>query len=111
MARVVRRHLPAATLAAKALGAMITEGRRERGWTAADLADRLGTTPPTMRRIEQGEPSVALGLMLDAAVLTGVPLFSASAAEMSRVAQDAVNRAALLSDRRPARSRPISDDF
>lgn len=109
--RVTRRHLPAAKAAAQALGAMIAAGRRERGWTAADFAGRLGTTAQTLRRIERGEPNVAVGLMFEAALLCGVELFSTPAGDLERLARESKTRLALL----PARVRTspvtIDDDF
>jgi transcriptional regulator with XRE-family HTH domain len=90
---------------------MIAEGRRQRGWTAVALAERLGTSIPTLRRIERGEPGVAIGLVFDAAVLCGVQLFSVPAEAMDQVAREAHLRAALLPAR--VRTSPVSvnDDF
>ena len=109
--RVVRRPLPAAGAAVQALGAMIAEGRRQHGWTAAELADRLGTSAPTLRRIERGEPGVAIGLFFDAAVLCGVQLFSTPAEEMDQVAREAQLRRKLLPARVRRTPRSLSDDF
>jgi transcriptional regulator with XRE-family HTH domain len=61
--------------AARLLGARIRLGRKERRWTVRQLAERVGVTEGTLRKIEQGEPSVSLGAALEAAVLVGVPLF------------------------------------
>lgn len=111
MVRVSRRYLPTTTAAVEALGAMVAEGRRQRGWTAAALAARLGTSEPTLRRIERGEPGVAIGLFFEAAVLCGVELFSAPPGELDRVAREAKLRVAVLPAR--VRSSPvvIDDDF
>jgi transcriptional regulator with XRE-family HTH domain len=108
---VTRRQLPVVTAAVEALGAMIVAGRRERGWTQDELAARLGTTRPTLRRIEQGEPTVAIGLVFDAAVLCGVQLFSADPGEWSHVAREAGLRAALLPSRVRSQRVTIDDDF
>ena len=40
-----------------------------------DLAARIGIARSTLQLIEKGNPSVAVGLMLEAATLTGVDLF------------------------------------
>ncbi|HEY0239370.1 MAG TPA: helix-turn-helix transcriptional regulator [Friedmanniella sp.] len=109
--RVERRYLPAAVAAATTLGALVAAGRRERGWTAAELAERLGVTAQTLRRLERGSPAVAVGLAFEAALLCGVELFSTPSDGLGHLAQDAQTRLALL----PARVRrtpvPIDDDF
>src|SRR5580692_1946878 len=61
--------------AARLLGARIRLGRKERRWTVESLAERVGVTEGTLRKIEQGNLSVSLGAALEAAVLVGVPLF------------------------------------
>jgi transcriptional regulator with XRE-family HTH domain len=61
--------------AARLLGARIRLGRKERRWTLRQLAERVGITEGTLRKIEQGSLSVSLGAALEAAVLVGVPLF------------------------------------
>jgi transcriptional regulator with XRE-family HTH domain len=66
---------PATEEAARLLGARIRLGRKERRWTATQLAERVGVTEGTLRKIEQGKPSVSLGAALEAAVLVGVRLF------------------------------------
>lgn len=109
--RVQRRHLPAAATAVVALGSMVAAGRRERGWTASEFAERLGVSAQTLRRLEKGSPTVAIGLMFDAALLCGVELFSTPSDQLDRLARDAQTRVALI----PARVRPapvpIDDDF
>jgi transcriptional regulator with XRE-family HTH domain len=90
---------------------MIVAGRRARGWTQDELAARLGTTRPTLRRIERGEPTVAIGLVFEAAVLCGVQLFSADPGELGRVAREANLRAALLPSSVRSPRVTIDDDF
>lgn len=107
-----RAHLPATLDALTALGAQIGVARRELGWTAADLAERLGTTRALVSRIENGQPGTSIGIVFDAAVICGVPLFGAdSEHDLARAAAVEKTRLALL----PARVRPqvaeIDDDF
>jgi transcriptional regulator with XRE-family HTH domain len=107
-----RQPLPTTTHAVTALGAMIGEGRRQLRWTAADLAERLGVTAPTVTRIEKGSPTVAVGTVFEAALLVGVPLFEVPRDQLPWVARDAERRLALL----PARVRmtaveELDDDF
>jgi transcriptional regulator with XRE-family HTH domain len=61
--------------AVKLLGARVRLGRRERRWTLQELADRVGVTAVTMRKVERGDLTVGLGIAFEAATLVGVPLF------------------------------------
>lgn len=61
--------------AGRLLGAQIQLGRRQRRWTLQELADRVGVTAVTMRKVERGDLTVGLGIAFEAATLVGVPLF------------------------------------
>jgi transcriptional regulator with XRE-family HTH domain len=106
-----RRYLRSTTAAVTALGAQIAAGRRLRGWTAAELAERLGVSVPTLRRLENGSPTVAIGVAFEAAVLCGVDLFSADPADLPRIATEAQLRAAVLPSRVRREPTNIDDDF
>jgi transcriptional regulator with XRE-family HTH domain len=106
-----RAPLPATTHALEALGAQIASARRELGWTAAQLAERLGTTRALVSRIERGAPGTAIGTVLDAAVICGVPLFGEQEAGLARVAELERARLALLPARVHARPTVIDDAF
>ena len=67
---------------------------------------------PTLRKVERGDPSVALGTALDVAVLVGVPLFSASPSETALLADNLVDHAALPGERVvPISDEGLDDDF
>ena len=108
--KTTRVYSPLTIEAASLLGARIRLARRERHWTAKELADRVGVTQVTIRKVERGDPSVSLGTVFEAAALAGVPLFhedrSRRALEMARIE----DRLAVLPDRvhRPA---AVDDDF
>lgn len=111
MAKKTRAPLPATKDALTVLGAQIAAARRELGWTAAELAERVGVSAPVISRIENGHPTTQIGTVFDAAVLCGVPLFAPDAATLSRLAANARNQLALLPRRvRPARVE-LNDDF
>jgi transcriptional regulator with XRE-family HTH domain len=84
-------------------------GRRERRWTMEELAERVGIGVVTMRKIEQGDPSVGIGLAFEAASLTGVALFHEEAARFSLERARVDDRLALLPRR--VRKLPVDDDF
>ena len=64
--------------------------------TQQELADRLGVTRRTVRQIEKGAPSVAVGRVLEAAALTGVDLFVPEATTLAPQLDRARDQLALL---------------
>lgn len=98
-----RTPTPKARDAARILGAQISAARKRRRWTAHRLAAQINVSLPTLRKIENGDPSVALGTVLDAAVAVGVPLFGS---DVERLADHVEDRIALL----PSRVTPIGDE-
>ncbi|SDC20778.1 Helix-turn-helix domain-containing protein [Sanguibacter gelidistatuariae] len=106
-----RTYLPATTHALQALGAQIAAGRREMGWSAAELAGRLGVTAPLVTRIEKGAPGTAVGTVLEAAILCGVPLFGADPDDLDDVAERTRDRLALLPQRVRSHRIEIDNDF
>lgn len=105
--RKSRSYLPATLDAAAVLGAQIAAARRELGWTAAQLAERLGVSAPVVSRIENGHPTTQIGTVLEAAILCGVPLFGADPDNLARLGRAERDKLALL----PARVRPSADKF
>ena len=82
---------PATLEAARLLGSRVQLARKLRRWTLVQLAERVGVSETTVRKIERGDPSVALGTAFEAATLVGVALFHPDQArrqlESSRVAE------------------------
>ena len=63
-----------ARAAVRLLGAEIARERKRRRVTAADLAERARISLMTLRKVERGEPSVAIGIVFEVAVLLGIDL-------------------------------------
>jgi len=97
--------------AAATLGMLVAAGRRARRWPQADLAERLGVSRQTVSKVEMGDPSVALGTVLEAAVLVGVPLFDADRSGMRTMGELAEARLALLPSRVRSTPAKVDDDF
>lgn len=98
--------------AAQVLGAQIARARRERGWTAEELAQRVGVSVRTVSNLEHGAPTVAIGIAFEAATLLGISLFGAEGPELARLARQGRESLALLPSR--VRARPeaaVRDDF
>ena len=92
------------------LSAAIRAARLRRGWTVEELAERVGVSKPTMLKVERGDPSVAVGTMLEAATLVGVPLFDVDDRARERYLAHKQSELALL----PAAARHrrvVDDDF
>jgi transcriptional regulator with XRE-family HTH domain len=82
--------------AAKLLGARVRLARREHRWTLQELADRVGVSHVTMRKIERGDLTVALGVAFEAAAVVGVPLFDEDRSRRSLEAGRVDDRLAVL---------------
>lgn len=106
-----RAHTPQARDAARALGLQVAQARRERRWTAAELAERAHISPVTLRKVERGDPTVALGTALEVATLVGVRLFGADPSELAELVARGRDRLALLPDRVRVPEREPHDDF
>lgn len=106
-----RSYLPTTTSALSVLGSQIAAARRELGWTAADLAERLGVNVQLIRKIEQGAPGTAIGTVFEAAVLCGVSLFGVDPADLEDLAMRERARLALLPARTRRKKIQVSDDF
>lgn len=101
---------PTTVEAAKILGGQIRVARRERRWTEPELAERVGVTVPTIRRLEAGELGVSVGTAFEAASVLGLSFFSPDPERRALEAARIADRLAIL----PARSRRplrIDDDF
>lgn len=93
------------------LAALIRRERHRRGWTQAQLAERIGVTTKTVHAIEAGSPTVALGTVLNAADVTGVRLFDAEGDELHRLRARGRETVGLLSRRVDPRTVEVDDDF
>ena len=97
--------------AVQVLGLEIARSRRARRWSQAELAERGGVTRVTVRNVERGAPSVAIGTAFELAVLVGVPLFGVDAPQLSALAAGARDRLAVLPARVRSRQTVVDEDF
>jgi transcriptional regulator with XRE-family HTH domain len=93
------------------LGLEVARARRERRWTAVELAERAGISPITLRKIERGDPTVALGTAFEIATLLGIPLFGVEQGQLPALVARGRDKLALLPARVREPTRPIRDDF
>ena len=110
--KVTRTLLPPTRDACRLLGQEIAIARRERRMSARELAERVGVSPDTLRDIERGKPTVAIGVVFEAATILGIQLFGARESEFRDSVSRRSDRLALLPKR--VRARPevrVSSDF
>jgi len=97
--------------AAQLLGAQVALARRERRWSARELAERAGITQPTLRKVERGDPTVTLGVAFEVATLVGVPLFYEDRTRLTLDLDRTRDRAAVLPQRVRTPAVGVKDDF
>jgi transcriptional regulator with XRE-family HTH domain len=107
-----RAYLSSTDSAAQILGQQLAAARRRQRRTAEEIALRAGTTRTTLRRIERGDPAVAIGLYFEVAAVLSVPLFGRDRRELAELAALGERELALL----PARVHVddlsvVNDDF
>ena len=107
---MTRVHSAATLDACRALGSLVAVARRERRMTVAEVCERVGIDPATLRAVERGAPTVALGVAFEVATVLGVPLFSVPAGELRSIAAQLTDRLTLLPARVRA-TRDVDDDF
>ena len=96
--------------AAQLLGSQVRQGRIQRQWTVRQLAERAQISTNTLLKVEHGDPTVALGIAFDLAVLVGVPLFFDDRERLKSEARRETERTALLAQRvRPTAEEPDYD--
>ncbi|MCO5314625.1 MAG: helix-turn-helix domain-containing protein [Solirubrobacterales bacterium] len=95
--------------AIRVLGRSVRLERLGRGWTVAELAERVGVSRRTISKVEAGDPSVSVATVFEAAVLTGVPVFSRDREALRRMDADTSLRLAVLPE--TVRPRKLNDDF
>jgi transcriptional regulator with XRE-family HTH domain len=108
---VARHYLTATASAVEVLGLQLASARRSQRRTSQDVADRAGITRTTLRRIERGDPDVAIGLYFEVATLLSVPLFGAEGQELADLAALGKRELTLLPKRIRHRAPTVDDDF
>jgi len=93
------------------LARQIRLGRKQRKWTEHELADRAGISRATLQKIEKGDLSVAIGLVLEVAALAGVALFDEERNSLSAHIARADEKLTLLPSSVRKRRKSVDDEF
>jgi transcriptional regulator with XRE-family HTH domain len=97
--------------AAFLLGQHIKLGRKKRQWSEQNLATRAGISRATLQKIEAGEMSPSIGLVLEVAALVGVPLFEQGRQTLATSIELTQSKIALLPKRIKNPRKAVDDDF
>ena len=85
--------------------------RKGRRMSEHDLAVRIGVARSTLQLIEKGSPSVAVGLVFEAATVVGVPLFVPGATTLAPHLGRIDDKLALMPKAIRTARRPVYNDF
>jgi len=97
--------------AAFLLGQQIKLGRKKHQWSEQNLAARAGISRATLQKIEAGEMSPSVGLVLEVAALVGVPLFEQDSRAFATSIELTQSKIALLPKRIKTPTKAVDDDF
>ncbi len=98
-------------MALKTFGEMIKLARRERKLSQNNLAQRLNVSRYSIIAIEKGDPTVAIGMVFEAAVIVGIPLLAADLQELQKLSHTITSFNALLPKRVRLKNEPTDDNF
>lgn len=97
--------------AAILLGRLIKLNRKNRRWSTSDLAERVGISRVTLRKIESGDPGCSIGLVFEAASLVGVPLFNSDQTTLTTHLSRTAETLSLMPMTIRKSERDVDDDF
>ncbi|MCY3562083.1 MAG: helix-turn-helix transcriptional regulator [bacterium] len=104
------REFSAASREALGLFALrVRAARRERRMRAAEVAERVGVSLTTVRKVERGDPTVALGTAFEVATIVGVALFGEDRQRRAQEAEYLTTRLTVLPD--AVRHPRVDNDF
>lgn len=109
MRKTPRAYSPSTEEALLLLGRQIRLGRKRERMSERELAERIGVARSTVRSIEKGAPTVAIGLVLEAAVITGARWLAFQ--DLARERRHTDELLALMPAAARKTRRGIDDDF
>lgn len=75
------------------------------------LAERLGISRTTLQKIESGNMTVAIGLVLEAAAILGIPLFIEENPSITKSIRNTTDKLSSLPKRIRNKTKKVKDDF
>ena len=93
------------------LGKQIRLGRKQRKWTEVELAQRAGISLSTVKRLEKGDMTCAVGLVFEVALLVGIKLFGSDGHHIETLKERIEDKIALLPKTIRNIQKELDDDF
>ena len=93
------------------LGRQIRVARKQRKFTAQELADRAGISRGLLQRIEKGDLKCEIGAVFEVATIVGVKLFDADETTLIKHLRQIEDRLTLLPKSIRKRLKTVCDDF
>lgn len=93
------------------LGKQIKLGRKRRKWTEMELAQRAGISLSTLKRLEKGDMTCAVGIVFEVAMLVGVKLYNSDDLVFGTFKELIEDKITLLPKTIRHSSKEIDDDF
>ncbi len=93
------------------LGKQIKLARKSRRLSEHELASRAGIARSTLQKIEQGNPTINIGLAFEAATLAGVPLFVPDSSTLAPKIDYLNDMLTLMPKQIRKKRREVKDDF
>jgi len=93
------------------LGKQIKLARKSRRMSEHELASRAGIARSTLQKIEQGNPTINIGLAFEAATLAGVPLFVPDTSTLAPRIDNLNDMLTLMPKQIRKTRREVKDDF
>lgn len=107
----IRTYSCYSTDVATILSKQIKLARKQHKWTEADVAERAGVSLSTIKRIEKGDMTCAIGLVLEVATLVGVRLFGDDSVARTTLKERIDDKIALLPKTIRNVQKKVDDDF
>lgn len=95
----------------KTLAQLTKAARLERGMSQVELAERIGVSRQTVIAIEKADTKVAIGAVLEAAVVLGIPLLAEDSEGLNKLTGTVAGLATLLPARGKRKKVILDDNF
>jgi DNA-binding XRE family transcriptional regulator len=99
------------TIVLKNLGSLIKAARIERHMSQVDLGERVGVSRYTISTLENGDPSVAIGTVFEAATIVGLPLMGDDPRQLTKLSQAIANLVQILPSKGVTQKVELDDNF
>lgn len=108
---IIRTYSSYSREAVTLMGKLIRAARKERKFTAQELAERAGISRGLLQRIEKGDLKCEIGVVFEVATIVGVKLFDVEATTLTKHVRQTEEKLALLPKSVRKKAKVIDDDF